>query len=97
MMFEIGQQVVCIGDWSQESALQTPIRGQIYTIRGFCQQAMDEYGVAYLWFEELINPISSYRGCEPAFLSYLFRPLRKTNIEIFTKLLAPTPKQKELT
>lgn len=101
-MFEIGQQVVCIEDWPLTDATyisHTPIKGQIYTIRGFCKEAMDIYDVPYIYLEELINPIvyGADTQCEPAFLGLNFRPVRKTSIEVFTSLLVPSPKQKVLT
>lgn len=100
MMFEIGQQVVSIKDWPFDYRItHAPVRGQVYTIRGFCQEAMDKWHTAYLYLEEITNHIDplSTPPIEPAFLGLFFRPVKKTSIEIFTTLLAPTPKQKVLT
>lgn len=95
-MFQIGQQVVCLGFLGADPTVQYPVKSQVYTIRGFCQQAMDIHQCTYIWLEEILNPVA-FGICETAFISVKFRPVKKTSIEIFTTLLTPTPKQKVLT
>ncbi len=95
MDFYRGQHVVCIGDrFSNEptwrAAIHTfPKLGSIYTIRDIC----DREGVIGLMFEEIWHaPALFCVGLvEPAFHIRNFRPLRKTNIDIFKKMLEPTP------
>lgn len=95
-MFEIGQQVVCIDDNFQDllgrevNCPHRPVRGQVLTIRG-----IHEWEFANLigfTFYELRNPEPAGPGMpdEAAFLSDCFRPVRKTDISIFTKMLTPS-------
>jgi hypothetical protein len=93
MSFHVGQQVVCVSErFSDEEHWRASVRTfpklhAVYTIReiivgdvlvGFC-------------FHEFSNPRAHFRNGfhEPAFNSRNFRPVRKTSIEIFEKLLAP--------
>jgi hypothetical protein len=91
-MFEIGQQVVCLsGDWvfelSNEPPENAPVPGQAYTIRGFHREPDGWLG---LRLEEIYIPRPN--GPEPAFNVAGFRPVRKTSIEDFNKLLVTPPK-----
>jgi hypothetical protein len=93
MSFHVGQQVVCVDDqfspckyW--RSTVKTfPKLHSIYTIREI-RDAGDLIGFC---FYEFTNPRAHFeRGyLEPAFNSKNFRPVRKTSIEVFRKLLAP--------
>jgi hypothetical protein len=93
MSFYVGQQVVCVNiDFSREptwrAAVKTfPQMNSVYTIRSICE-AGDLIGFC---FHEFVNPPAHFsRGfAEPAFDSRRFRPVRRTNIEVFEKLLAP--------
>lgn len=90
-MFEIGGQVVCIigndGYW-YDFRTQTPTpgphpqKGGVYTIRWITTYP----GCKALGFdfEEILGD-NQYRSDH-------FRPVKKTSIEIFTKVLAPAPK-----
>jgi hypothetical protein len=93
MSFHVGQQVVCVNDkfspdpqW-RRTVRTFPVRHGIYTIReihvepplvGFC-------------FYEITNPRSYFSTgfAEPAFNCKNFRPVKKTSIEAFEKLLSP--------
>jgi hypothetical protein len=95
MSFHVGQQVVCISVkwlpgrnelWYRTIRTFPKLNG-VYTIReirvvddliGFC-------------FEEFVNPCAYFsRGyLEPCFKSQNFRPVRKTSISVFERLLAP--------
>jgi hypothetical protein len=98
-MFHIGQPVVCIDadpppSLSDDcySAVCHPVRGGIYTIRGFvCPEAYRLTQTPGLVFEELINaPIGYTEGMfEPSFNPRRFRPLveRKTDISLFQAML----------
>lgn len=103
-MFDIGQQVVCLrDDWDPEQVKRQgvgrlPSKDRIYTIRSIMAEIPGHLG---LRFEEIfLAPAPGYVD-EPSWDAANFRPLRKTSIEVFTKLLAPTPltrgkpKQKE--
>lgn len=47
--------------------------------------------------EEVLNPVMTFMGgrFEPAFRVKHFRPVKTTDISVFTALLAPTPRVKE--
>jgi hypothetical protein len=96
MDFHIGQQVICICDrWSHEPAWRAAVhtfpklRG-IYTIRDIC----DRGGLIGLMFEEIWHKPAwfSVGFVEPAFNAKRFRPVKKSNIDIFNKMLEPAPK-----
>ena len=93
MSFHVGQLVVCVNvDFSLEPTWRSAVRtypqlNSIYTIRSICE----ENGLIGLYFEEFINPPARF-SCglaEPAFDSRRFRPLRRTSIEVFERLLRP--------
>lgn len=99
MSFHVGQQVVCVDDtgWRVWRELSRPVKGRIYTIRALSLPCLctdpNELG---LLLEEIVNPT---RLClcgptEDAFFSRRFRPVRKTDISIFTAMLNPSPKEK---
>ena len=91
--FHLGQQVVCISDrFSQckywRNAVRTfPKLHGIYTIREI-HRSGDLIGFC---FHEFSNPRAEFsRGyLEPAFNSRNFRPVKRTSIDVFEKLLAP--------
>jgi len=97
MSFHVGQQVVCVSDWFctcpyWRRAVRTfPRLNAIYTIRGIRDGYGDQRGLIGFCFYELSNPRAQFaRGdVEPAFIRKHFRPVRKTSIELFEKLLAP--------
>jgi len=94
MSFHVGQQVVCVdGNFSKREGWRRTVREfpqlhAIYTIR----QIIDEYELIGFCFYEIRNPRAHFsKGYhEPAFNSRNFRPVRKTSIEVFERLLAPT-------
>src|SRR3981081_3882846 len=93
MSFQAGQLVVCVNDtfspceyWRQ--AGQSPAKLQvIYTIRPMREAG----GLIGLCFYEIRSPHAHFSEgyVEPAFNSKNFRPVKRTSIEIFEKLLAP--------
>ena len=97
MSFFVGQQVVCINDrFSSDPYWRGVVRcfpklNGVYTIREICEGYGAQQGLIGLCFCELVNPTAFFAGgyAEPAFLSTKFRPVRKTSIEQFQKLLAP--------
>lgn len=62
-LFHIGQKVVCIEEWYPNPQGNTvPVKGEVYTIRGFCFDADNFPGVYSeaekgigLWLEEIVN------------------------------------------
>jgi hypothetical protein len=94
MSFQVGQQVVCVNDqfscdmrWRRTVRI-FPVLNGVYTIReihvegplvGFC-------------FYQIVNPCTLFAAGygEPAFNSRNFRPVKRTSIGIFRKLLVPT-------
>jgi hypothetical protein len=93
MSLHVGQQVVCINDtfspceyW--RAAVQSlPVLHGIYTIR----HMREAHGLLGLCFYEIRSPHAHFSEgyVEPAFNSQKFRPVKRTSIEIFEKLLAP--------
>jgi hypothetical protein len=89
----VGQQVVCINDvfspcayWrARVSAL--PVLHGIYTIRS-TREVRDLIG---LCFYEIRSPRADFAEgvVEPAFNSRNFRPVRRTSIGVFERLLLP--------
>jgi hypothetical protein len=99
--FELNQPVVCILDSVQNGRRPLlgeiiPIVGQVYTIRSLHHDDFENsLGIRV---HEIVNKpqhyIQGYIEC--CFDSVIFRPCRKTDIEQFIPLLAPTPtKEKE--
>lgn len=97
MSFHVGQQVVCVSDRFSHSeywrcAVRTlPRLNGIYTIREIREGYGDQRGLIGFCFYEFTNPRAQFeRGdVEPGFISKHFRPMRKTSIELFEKLLVP--------
>lgn len=97
MTFRVGQKVVCITIWGTEKiaarlGVLLPRKGSVYIVRNFD----DRGSCSALRVREILNPeIMHLEGifAEPAFACIGFRPVvsRKTSIEIFTKLLTPSP------
>ena len=95
MSFHLGQQVVCVNDvfssclyWrSAVSAL--PKLHMIYTIR----HMREAHGLIGLCFFEIVSPRAQFSEgfVEPAFNSKNFRPVKRTSIEVFERLVAPAP------
>ena len=93
MSFSIGQQVICVNDvFSKRKYWRRAVRVfpklySIYTIR----EIWDYGDLIGFCFYEIVNPRAYFgKGLhEPAFNSRNFRPVKKTSIEIFERLLAP--------
>ena len=100
MNFRLRQKVVCVNDkWDADANKYVPNRprkGGVYTIRGFDADPFDpnEPGV---YLEEMVNPERDYLNgrIEGSFYAHRFRPIRTTSIDVFTAMLAPTPRIKE--
>jgi hypothetical protein len=94
MSFDIGQQVVCINDkFSDNVGWRSTVRSfprlhSVYTIREIIR---DDPLVGFCFYE-LVNERHRFRSGyhEPAFNSRNFRPVKKTSIEIFHRLMAPS-------
>jgi hypothetical protein len=93
MNFQVGQQVICVSDsWLPNELWHRTVRtfpqlNSIYTIHEIRRGA----SLIGFCFCEFVNPRAHFRsGClEPAFKSQNFRPVRKTSIELFERLLVP--------
>lgn len=104
-MFYIGQQVVCVDDTEQQFPWYCcfneikPVKGNIYTIRGFEPEPYEDFPGLYL--EEIINKPGRYAHpnrfygqiIEQSFHIGRFKPIqkKKTDISIFTKMLNKQP------
>jgi hypothetical protein len=86
--YDTGKQVICIredfGDAVPPPVLPVryPVKGQVYTIRDV--RPMPNY--LLLVFEEILNPEEPDWG-ELGFNASRFRPVRKTDISCFKRIL----------
>jgi len=98
MSFDVGQQVVCVDDhfdpWPywRRTLRAFPKLNSVYTIRKILRG--EDYGAepfVSFCFYEIVSPVAlfDYGYFEPSFLCKYFRPVRKTSIEVFEKLLVP--------
>jgi hypothetical protein len=92
-MFHIGQQVVCVDgncrhQW--DNNVPMPVKGCVYTVRGFHEFSETDLGI---YLEEIINKPLAVGVDEPAYFADRFRPVKKTDISTFSKILdqSPTP------
>jgi hypothetical protein len=100
MTFRIGQRVVCVDvrGWKPRmwKNWNYPNKGDVYTIR---EILADRDGLTCVRLVELLNrPGINFQlniVDEPFFGGFRFRPVKETDISIFTAMLAPTPKQKQ--
>jgi hypothetical protein len=85
--FHVGQQVVCVDDTPARDGLQTAVRrGSIYTIRQIL--AWGEF--VGLRLVEVRDP-PERRGILSGYRAERFRPIRKTSIEVFERMLIKAP------
>ena len=102
-MFGIGQKVLCVdgkprkaGMCSQTDEVLVAV-GSIYTVREVIDTRGHGYDEDALLLEEIRNPVRVYVTpagpvrTEVYFFASRFRPLRTTHIDVFTKMLEPTP------
>jgi len=93
MSLDVGQQVVCVNDvfsacpYWRAAVTAFPVLHGIYTIR----HIREAHGLIGLCFHEIVSPHRDFAEgyVEPAFNSRNFRPVKRTDIEIFKKLLVP--------
>ena len=93
MSFHVGQQVVCVDErFSDHEIWRRAVRSfprlhGIYTIR----EIIEDDGLFGFCFYEITNPRAPFFNgyLEPAFNSSNFRPVKKTSIEVFMRLLTP--------
>ena len=103
-MFFVGQKVVCVNVTPRRDGLRPryrstaiPVLGAVYTIRELFDANPYGYDEVGLLVEEVVNPVRRYIAktgpvkCEQFWLSYRFRPVRTTNIDVFLEMLEPTP------
>jgi len=103
-MFSVGQKVICVNCSPRKDGFCNPTDeklvavGTIYTIRDIvnCQAHGYAEEAAFL-LEEIVNPVRVYVAptgpvrTELYFFASRFRPLRTTNIDVFTKMREPVP------
>lgn len=105
-MIDVGGQVVCIDDdWKPAPGplgISAPVRGQVYTVREIGKGVTTADGSHHPDFvgiklEEIHNPpdIPTPGRGEVVFNIIAFRPVKKTSIEEFTKILDNAPKRLE--
>lgn len=99
MTFRVGQRVICISEWDNESYLwcAVPRLNEVYTVRD-----LDDDGIRLV---EIVNPVqlvqctstSLLSKSEPSFWCCNFRPVveQKTDISCLTSLLVPGTKIRE--
>ena len=93
-MFHVGQQIVCVHDVGWPSANEfrdVPVKGSIYTVRGFVSPDVGYERTPGMLLEEVVNPPWEYKEgvFEPSFHPYHFRPLvqHKTDVSVFKRML----------
>jgi hypothetical protein len=96
--FHVGQQVVCVDDdYTNHPAWvvvpNRPVRGSVYTIREVCEVTYETGPDIGLRLIEVVNAPICWRDgvAEHAFHRQRFRPLRKTSIEVFERMLIKAP------
>jgi hypothetical protein len=105
MTFRVGQRVVCVDDDFPEEYFygdgtpNLPYSGGVYTVRDLCMWSFNGDTHPGIYLEEVVNPerrwIRPIAIAEHPFWAGRFRPVKETDISIFTAMLAPTPKQKQ--
>ena len=93
-MFGVGDLVVCVDDSAGEvSKVKQLERGRVYTVRGFVLPAEGKGWVRRdvgVLLEEVVSTAPPhFDGSDRAFRMSRFRPVRKTSIEQFRKLVEP--------
>lgn len=89
-MFYVGQEVVCIDDnwWDRDGVppqtYSLPQKDRVYHVRAVINREDGEG--TYLLLEEIVNP-EDEEYTETEFHSDYFRPIKKTDISIFTDIL----------
>jgi hypothetical protein len=106
MSFEVGQRVVCVdnrprvdasGRRSGHGDEVLPRQGAVYTVREIVPGRPYGYEHDGLLLEEIVNAVRQYLApsglvrAELFFAAWRFRPVRSTNIDVFTRMLAPAP------
>jgi hypothetical protein len=107
MTFRVGQRVVCVDDAFHPRGTAALVhgrsyllsgkshgltRGSVYTVRSL---AVAHDGGPAIHLEEIIrSPAHPVLG-EIPYRASRFRPVKETDISIFTAMLSPTPKQKQ--
>ncbi len=104
MAFRVGQEVVCVddaqhGQYMPEGAVFGPgldglTRGQIYTVREVFTCDFPDWRGVQIRVNEIVRKTHTTYGLEIPFAAARFRPIVKTDISIFTAMLAPSPKQR---
>ena len=99
--FHVGQKVVCVertvplppGIYAPLPSW-VPKVGGVYTIRDIMPSSHFDTGVR---LEEFVAPKALVNGrlFEPVWDASRFRPVRATSIDVFTAMLAPTPRVRE--
>jgi hypothetical protein len=107
-MFRIGQRITCVDDkFVGENRVydptftvrcpNLPLKGHVYTVRGFVVPYAGYSGTPGILLEEISNPPCPYfEGTfEPSFFPSHFRPFtdRKTDISVFKEMLNDIPEK----
>ena len=101
-MFKIGMKVVCIDSKPRRPdgrctarwlTNKKPVEGHLYTIRDIGPAWGFPPDVIGVRLEEIVNGIHEASGQEYMYRADRFRPVKTTNIDIFLKMLEPTPEQ----
>lgn len=96
MTFRVGQEVVCIFDYSEFAGRwaaypAVPFKGSIYRVREI-DVASDSDGQV-LRLEEILCAVHPDTNKECGWRASAFRPIVVTNIDVFTAMLAPSPQK----
>lgn len=97
MSFHVGQEIICVEPKLVRITDPSWIKlekERIYTVRKY-GQGID--GRACVWLNEIIRPINRELGWELGYFAARFRPLIKTDISVFTKMLTTIPNEQTVT
>lgn len=88
MSFHVGQKVVCVSD-NVDPGEPGPyvVKGRVYTVARVYVAWNDSINIE---LQELNAPEED--GWDAGYIAANFRPVKEINLDIFTAMLAPTPK-----
>lgn len=99
MMFHVGQKVVCVNDVPTNPRLRPARafikRGNIYEIRWIGSCPFEPWRD----YDPFVRLVGIHRNGDHEypdfpFAGFRFRPVKTTSIEIFQKMLVPSPREK---
>jgi hypothetical protein len=78
---------------------EMPRKGGVYTVREVFDARAHGFDHDGLLLDEVVNPVLDWIApagpvrCEQFWLTFRFRPVRTTSIDVFTSMLQPAPRE----